>query len=98
MVEHIIQIESTIFFFGSSRSMTFLLDIWSKFPFLIKDKFDNKLDKRGACRILYLAAISNGTESASFNFRICDVYRNFENNYYEKYLLSIHLISLRNFF
>ena len=84
-----------IFFGGSFKSMCFLDDIWEKLPSLVFDVFDNNLDKRDSCRLLYLAAAKNGIKVGSFESRICDVFRNFKNNYYEKYLISMHLISLR---
>lgn len=85
-----------IFFGGSVSSMIFLKDIWKKFPSLVYDEFNNRLDKRDACRVFFLAAKNKGISSSSFETRICDVYRNFKNNHYEKYLLSMHLISLRS--
>ena len=77
--------------------MIFLEDIWENIPNLINDDFDNKLDKRDACRIIYVAAKKNYISIDTFETRICDVFRNFKNNYYEKYLLSMHLISLKKF-
>ena len=84
-----------IFFGGSSNSMIFLKDIWQKIPLFINDEFDNRLDKRDACRILYIAALKKGSGIDSFDTRICDVFRNFKNNYYEKYLIKMHLISIK---
>ncbi len=86
-----------IFFGGSQSSMMFLSKIWDNLPYLVADEFDNKLDKRDACRILYLAVCKHGKSVDSFETRICDVFRNFKYNYYERYILSMHLISLKNF-
>ncbi len=82
-----------IFFGGSFRSMSFLSEIWSNVPDLVKDKFDNGLDQRDCCRILFLGATQNKVKIKSFDSRICDVYRNngFE---YEKYLVSSHIVKL----
>ena len=83
-----------IFFGGSRKSMNFISTIWSDIPFLVKNKFENGLDKRDSCRILYLAAYLKRNKVKSFPSRICDVYRN--NDYlYSKYLISSHLLSLR---
>lgn len=87
-----------IFFGGSKHAMNFLSDIWEKFPLLLNDDFNNNLDKRDACRILYLAAHKADINVSSFDSRICDVFRNFKDNFYEKYLISMHLISSKNFF
>jgi len=45
-------------------------------PSLVKNNFDNGLDKRDSCRILYLAASIRKTKVKSLPSRICDVYRN----------------------
>ncbi len=87
-----------IFFGGSSSSMSFLGSIWQELPNLIVHKFDNKLDKRDSCRVLYLSAIKNGIKVGSFDTRICDVFRNIRNNNYEKYILSMHFISLKSIY
>ena len=84
-----------IFFGGSYHSMYFLSDMWEKLPELIYDRFDNKLDKRDSCRLFYLAAIKSNFEVCSLDTRICDIFRNFENNYYEQYIISMHLVSLK---
>lgn len=86
-----------IFFGGSTKAMFFLNDIWEKLPELVEDKFNNNLDRMDPCRIFYLAAYKNKIEIDSFNSRICDIFRNFKNNYYEKYLLSMHLIRIKDF-
>ena len=83
-----------IFFGGSRKSMDFISTIWNDIPFLVKNKFENRLDKRDSCRILYLASFINNTKVKSFPSRICDVYRNDE-YFYSKYLISSHLVSLR---
>ncbi|MBO6989148.1 MAG: hypothetical protein JJ831_08145 [Prochlorococcus marinus XMU1422] len=86
-----------IFFGGSKDSMIFLADIWEKLPYLVENEFDNRLDKRDACRLLYLAANEYDINVQSFETRICDVFRDFKNNFYEYYLISMHLISFKNF-
>ncbi|MBO8228657.1 hypothetical protein HA150_07055 [Prochlorococcus marinus XMU1414] len=83
-----------IFFGGSRESMNFIATIWDDIPFLVKNNFDNGLDKRDCCRILYLAASINNIKIKSFPSRICDVYRNNE-LIYSKYLISSHLVKLR---
>ena len=83
-----------IFFGGSKTSMQFIGNIWDSIPELINHKFNNKLDKRDACRILFLSANLKNIKSKSLKTRICDIYRPAKNNYYEKYLISSHLLSL----
>ncbi len=83
-----------IFFGGSRKSMNFISTIWKDTPYLVKNSFDNGLDKRDCCRILYLAASIDNTNIESFPARICDVYRN-NDLIYAKYLISSHLVSFR---
>ncbi len=82
-----------IFFGGSLKSMSFLSQIWSNVPKLVNDKFNNGLDQRDSCRILFLGATQSKVNIKSFDSRICDVYRNngFE---YEKYLVSSHIVKV----
>ena len=74
--------------------MNFISTIWDDTPFLVKNNFDNRLDKRDCCRILFLAASMKNINVKSFPSRICDVYRNNDLTY-SKYLISSHLINLR---
>lgn len=85
-----------IFFGGSVKSMFFLNTIWEELPNLVNDEFNNNLDKMDACRLFYLGAYKQKINVVSFETRICDIFRNFKNNYYEKYLISMHLIRLKN--
>ena len=91
-----------IFFGGSKNSMMFLGQIWNDLPNLIINDFDNKLDKRDACRLLFISATEFGSKVDTFETRICDIYRNSPNNYFEKYIIAMHLVSLKglhkNFF
>ena len=84
-----------IFFGGSKKSMSFLDEIWNEIPQLIENDLNNGQDKRDACRLFYVAAVSNNLKIKSLKTRICDIYRPFKDNYYEKYLISSHLISLK---
>ena len=84
-----------IFFGGSKNSMAFLDEIWDKLPKFVENNYDNGQDKRDACRLFFIAAVSNNIKTRSFKTRICDIYRPFKDNYYEKYLISSHLISLK---
>ena len=83
-----------IFFGGSRKSMNFISTIWNDIPYLVENSFDNGLDKRDSCRILYLAASIDNTNIKSFPSRICDVYRN-NDLLYSKYLISSHLVNFR---
>ena len=84
-----------IFFGGSKKSMKFLDQIWNNLPNFVESDFNNGQDKRDACRLFFVAAISNNIKVKSFNTRICDIYRPFKDNFYEQYLISSHLFSLK---
>ena len=84
-----------IFFGGSNKSMSFLDQIWNNIPQLVENNLNNGQDKRDACRLFYVAAVTNKVKIKSFKTRICDIYRPFKDNYYEQYLISSHLISLK---
>ena len=75
--------------------MTFLDEIWNNIPQLVENSFNNGQDKRDACRLFFLAAVSKNIKVKSFKTRICDIYRPFKDNYYEKYLISSHILSLK---
>ena len=84
-----------IFFGGSKKSMVFLDQIWDKVPQFIENNFNNGQDKRDACRLFFVGAITNNIKIKSFNTRICDIYRPFKDNYYEQYLISSHLLGMK---
>ena len=84
-----------IFFGGSRESMKFLDQIWTDLPKLVNDNFNNGQDKRDACRLFFIAARSRNIKIKSFKTRICDIYRPFKDHYYEQYLISSHLLSLK---
>ena len=84
-----------IFFGGSKKSMAFLDQIWNDLPEFVENNFNNGQDKRDACRLFFVAANLNNIKVKSFNTRICDIYRPFKDNYYEEYLISSHLLSLK---
>ena len=84
-----------IFFGGSKKSMSFLDQIWNNIPQLVENNLNNGQDKRDACRLFYVAAVTNNVKIKSFKTRICDIYRPFKDNYYEQYLISSHLLSLK---
>ena len=81
-----------VFFGGSQKSMNFLSNIWDELPSLVNNKFNNGLDNRDCCRILYLAAKLNNIQVNSFSSRICDVYRG-DDIAYSKYLINSHIIN-----
>ncbi len=84
-----------IFFGGSKKSMVFLDDIWTNIPQLVENNFNNGQDKRDACRLFFVAAISKNIKVKSFKTRICDIYRPLKDNFYEQYLISSHILSLK---
>ena len=55
-----------IFFGGSNKSMSFLDKIWGEIPQLVKNNLNNGQDKRDACRLFYVAAVTNKVEIKSF--------------------------------
>jgi hypothetical protein len=66
-----------IFFYSpSSCSFAAFSLPWRRFCSLVKDDFENGLDKRDACRILYLSAVKEGLDVRQTAVRYCDVYRN----------------------
>ena len=84
-----------IFFGGSKKSMSFLDHIWEDIPQLVENNLNNGQDKRDACRLFFVAAVTNNVKVKSLKTRICDIYRPFKDNYYEQYLISSHLLSLK---
>lgn len=70
-----------IFFGGSYFAMNQLSNVWNDLPNLINDDFNNGLDKRDACRLLYLEAINKNLDVKTINTRICDVYRGNKKDY-----------------
>jgi len=84
-----------IFFGGSKKSMSFLDQMWNNIPQLVENNLNNGQDKRDACRLFFVAAVTNKVKIKSFKTRICDIYRPFKDNYYEQYLISSHLLSLK---
>ena len=77
-----------IFFGGSYFAINQLSNVWIDLPYLIKDDFNNGLDKRDACRLLYLEAIKKYLEVQTLNTRICDVYRDNKKNYIKLLIYS----------
>jgi len=65
-----------IFFYSNSRNMDLVSNSWESILKDIDDDFDNGLDKRDCCRILYINAIKNGIGVRDVKKRICGVYRN----------------------
>ena len=84
-----------IFFGGSKKSMSFLDQIWDNIPQLVENNLNTGQDKRDACRLFYVSAVLNNIKIKSLNTRICDIYRPFKDDYYEQYLISSHLFSLK---
>ncbi len=83
-----------IFFGGSPKAISFLKKLWRNLPELINHSFENGLDRRDACRILYIGATLNKTNCQSFDTRICDIYRMSDNHNLEKYVIKSHFSRL----
>ena len=83
-----------IFFGGSREAMSFISSLWKDLPSLVENKFENNLDKRDACRILYLGPSLKDIKVKTFDVRICDVFRNSNDISYEKYIISSHFVKL----
>ena len=86
--------EYMIFFSGIKKSMSFISSIWDDLPNLIDNSFNNNLDKRDACRILFLAPNLKNIKVKTFNSRICDVFRNVNDDGYEKYIIYSHIVNI----
>ncbi len=80
-----------IFFGGSCSSMNFIEELWQNLPKLINNQFDNGLEARDACRILYLGAVSTGKHVSTLDSRICDIYRHNDSQLYIKYIIFSHV-------
>jgi hypothetical protein len=74
-----------ILFWGSPSAVRSTFLAWDAIPELIKHEFNNNLDKRDACRILYLATQSGGVDVDSGMVRYCDIYRP-EKSLYDYYV------------
>ena len=80
-----------IFFGGSPQAMSFIELLWNNLPKMIHNKLDNGLDKRDACRLLYIGSISKSIKTKSLETRVCDVFRNNNSDEYINYIISSHL-------
>lgn len=65
-----------IFFYSNSKNMDLISNSWESILTDVDNDFDNGLDKRDCCRILYINAIKNNIEVNDIKKRICGVYRN----------------------
>lgn len=65
-----------IFFYSNNSNMDKLSETWLNIIDCINDGFDNGLDKRDCCRLLYVSALRNNLIVNDLKTRICDVYRN----------------------
>jgi hypothetical protein len=74
-----------IFFWGPPSAVRSALTVWRDLPQLIDDQFDNGLDQRDACRLLYLGARQGPSVVKSGLVRYCDIYRP-EKSVYEYYV------------
>jgi hypothetical protein len=64
-----------IFFYGSGFAMGGICKTWEKIPLFVNDLHENGLDKRDACRLLYLSAMMNKILVESARYRYADVLR-----------------------
>lgn len=64
-----------IFFYGRPNSMWKVCQTFENLEQLINDPFDNGLDKRDACRLLYLSAIKSGLSIKTSDWRYTDIKR-----------------------
>lgn len=65
-----------IFFYSNSENMDKICDTWNNLIVNINDSFENGLDKKDCCRLLYVSALRNNIEVNDLKNRICEVYRN----------------------
>lgn len=64
-----------IFFYGGELSMRKICKTWEKIPQLINDFYENGLDRRDACRLLYLSSRKNNISVESVRYRYVDALR-----------------------
>jgi hypothetical protein len=65
-----------IFFYSNSENMDKICSSWLSIISDINFDFDNGLDKRDCCRLLYINCIKNKIAVNDLDRRICAVYRN----------------------
>jgi len=64
-----------VFFYSSSRNMDLLCSTWLSILDDIDHSFDNGLDKRDCCRLLYLNCLKNNIRVNDLTTRTCVVHR-----------------------
>ena len=82
-----------IFFYGTPKSFDKLKYSFLNIENYLNSDFDNGLDKRDACRLLYLSSTVNGNEINDDSVRYCDIFR--EDDTVTKYMARI--IYLNNY-
>jgi hypothetical protein len=65
-----------VFFFGHPNSVASLFCAWDNISEYIDSDIDNGLDRRDACRILYLASLRQKIKVVTADYRYGDIYRN----------------------
>lgn len=65
-----------IFFYSTSENMDKVCNTWNNLIDNINDSFENGLDKRDCCRLLYVSAMKNSISVNDLQQRTCEVYRN----------------------
>ena len=85
-----------IFFIADKDASSYVFNTWLEVPSLVNNKFNNQLDPRDCCRLLYLTCLLSSINVSSTNTRICDVYRGLFSyfkviflNGYSRHILSI---------
>lgn len=75
-----------IFFYSNSENMDKMASSWLRINDLFNHPFQNGLDYRDACRLLYVNMIMEGLKEKSMDRNICDVYRGEDVNNFIKFL------------
>lgn len=64
-----------IFFYSSQKNMDILSETWLSLLENVSYPFDNGLDKRDCCRLLYVTCLKNNLDVVDLEKRVCGVYR-----------------------
>jgi hypothetical protein len=64
-----------IFFYSSQKNMDILSDTWLSLLDNVNYSFDNGLDLRDCCRLLYVTCLKNNLDVVDLEKRVCGVYR-----------------------
>jgi hypothetical protein len=73
-----------IFFFSNDENMNIISSTWNNLLNFVNDDFDNGLDKKDCCRLLYVNCLNNNIKVNDLKKRICAVYRGEDMNFFHE--------------